>query len=40
MLEGGVMKGLARSWKDPYQFLYDAAKGCWAHHDKMDPNVV
>jgi len=40
MLEGGVMKGLARTWKDPYQFLYDAAKGCWAHHDKMDPNVV
>jgi cyclase len=40
MLDGGVMKGLARTWKDPYQFLYDAAKGCWAHHDKMDPNVV
>ena len=40
MLEGGVMQGLARTWKDPYQFLYDAAKGCWAHHDKMDPNVV
>lgn len=40
MLEGGVMKGLARTWKDPYTFLYDAAKGCWAHHDKMDPNVV
>jgi len=40
MLEGGVMKGLARTWADPYKFLYDAAKGCWAHHDKMDPNVV
>ena len=40
MLEGGVMKGLPRTWKDPYKFLYDAAKGCWAHHDKMDPNVV
>jgi glyoxylase-like metal-dependent hydrolase (beta-lactamase superfamily II) len=40
MLEGGVMKGLARTWKDPAKFLYDAAKGCWAHHDKMDPNVV
>jgi glyoxylase-like metal-dependent hydrolase (beta-lactamase superfamily II) len=40
MLEGGVMKGLARTWKDPYKFLYDAAKGCWAHHDKLDPNVV
>ena len=40
MLEGGVLKGLARTWKDPYKFLYDAAKGCWAHHDKLGPNVV
>ena len=40
MLEGGVLKGLARTWKDPYKFLYDAAKGCWAHEDKLDPNVV
>jgi glyoxylase-like metal-dependent hydrolase (beta-lactamase superfamily II) len=40
MLEEGVMKGLARTWKDPEKFLYDAAKGLWAHHDKLDPNVV
>jgi len=40
MLEEGVLKGLARTWKDPYKFLYDAAKGCWAHHDKLGPNVV
>src|SRR5262245_4436587 len=40
MLEGCVLKGLARTWKDPYKFLYDAAKGCWAHHDKLGPNVV
>jgi len=40
MLEGGVLKGLARTWRDPYKFLYDAAKGCWAHHDKLGPNVV
>ena len=40
MLEGGVMKGLARTWKDPYKFLYDAAKGCWAHEDKLGPDVV
>jgi glyoxylase-like metal-dependent hydrolase (beta-lactamase superfamily II) len=40
MLEEGVLKGLAREWKDPYKFLYDAAKGCWAHHDKLGPNVV
>jgi len=40
MLEGGVMNGLPRTWKDPYKFLYDADKGLWAHHDKLDPNVV
>jgi glyoxylase-like metal-dependent hydrolase (beta-lactamase superfamily II) len=40
MLERGVLKGLARTWKDPYRFLYDAAKGLWAHHDKLGPNVV
>jgi len=40
MLEGGVLKGLARTWNDPDKFLYDAAKGLWAHHDKLGPNVV
>jgi len=40
MLEEGVMKNLPRTWKDPEKFLYDAAKGLWAHHDKLDPNVV
>lgn len=40
MLEGGVLNGLPRTWKDPYKFLYDAAKGLWAHHSKLDPNVV
>jgi glyoxylase-like metal-dependent hydrolase (beta-lactamase superfamily II) len=40
MLERGVLKGLARTWNDPYRFLYDAAKGLWAHHDKLGPNVV
>jgi glyoxylase-like metal-dependent hydrolase (beta-lactamase superfamily II) len=40
MLKGGVMNGLARTWKDPGKFLYDACKGLWAHHNKLDPNVV
>jgi cyclase len=40
MLAAGVLKGLPRTWKDPDKFLYDAAKGLWAHHDKLDPNVV
>ena len=38
MLEAGVLKGLPRTWKDPYKFLYDAAKGIWAHHNKLDPD--
>jgi glyoxylase-like metal-dependent hydrolase (beta-lactamase superfamily II) len=40
MLKGGVMTGLARTWKDPGNFLYDACKGLWGHHSKLDPNVV
>jgi cyclase len=40
MLEAGVLKGLPRVWKDPNKFLYDAAKGLWAHHNKLGPNVV
>ncbi len=40
MLAEGVLNGLPRTWKDPFRFLYDAAKGLWAHHDKLDPNVV
>jgi cyclase len=40
MLEAGVLKGLPRTWKDPYKFLYDAAKGLWAHHNKLDRTVV
>jgi hypothetical protein len=40
MLEAGALKGLPRTWKDPDKFMYAAAKGLWAHHDKLDPNVV
>jgi cyclase len=40
MLEEGLLNGLPRTWKDPYKFLYDADKGLWAHHDKVDANVV
>jgi len=40
MLEGGVMKGLARTWKDPYKFLYAACKGCWGNNNKLDQSVV
>jgi glyoxylase-like metal-dependent hydrolase (beta-lactamase superfamily II) len=40
MLARGVLNGLPRTWNDPDKFLYDAAKGLWAHHDKLGPNVV
>jgi len=40
MLEDGVLNGLARTWKDPNRFLYDAAKGLWANHEKLDLDVV
>jgi cyclase len=40
MVDGGVLKGLARTWKDPYKFLYAAARGLWGNHNKLDPDVV
>ena len=40
MLKGGVLNGFARQWKDPKKFLYDLQKGLWAHHNKLNPNVV
>jgi glyoxylase-like metal-dependent hydrolase (beta-lactamase superfamily II) len=40
MVDGGVLKDLPRTWKDPYTFLYAAAKGLWGNHNKLDPDVV
>jgi cyclase len=40
MLKAGVMNGLARTFKDPRKFLHDLHKGLWAHHNKLDANVV
>ena len=40
MVDGGVLNDLARTWKDPYKFLYAAAKGLWGNHNKLDPDVV
>lgn len=40
MLEGGALDGLPRKWKEPLKFLYAAAKGGWAYHDKIGNNVV
>jgi cyclase len=40
MLDAGVMKGLSRTFQDPYRFAYDAHKGFWAHHNSLSPNVL
>jgi cyclase len=40
MLQNGVLSGLPRTWKDPHKFLYDAAQGMFAHHNKLDPSVI
>ena len=40
MLTGGLLNGLGRTFKDPGKFLYDVHKGLWAHHNKLNANVV
>ena len=40
LLKAGVLDGLRRRWKDPHKFLYDAAQGMFAHHNKLDPSVI
>jgi hypothetical protein len=40
MVDGGVLEGLARTWKDPHTFLHAAARGLWGNHNKLDPDVV
>jgi cyclase len=40
MLNAGVLGGLPRTFKDPKRFLYTVQKGLWAHHNKLNPNVV
>jgi glyoxylase-like metal-dependent hydrolase (beta-lactamase superfamily II) len=40
MLDAGVMKEVSRTFKDPYRFLYDVAKGHWAHYTNFGGNIV
>jgi glyoxylase-like metal-dependent hydrolase (beta-lactamase superfamily II) len=39
-LATGIMDNLPRQLDDPAKFLYDAHKGLWAHHNKLEPNIV
>jgi glyoxylase-like metal-dependent hydrolase (beta-lactamase superfamily II) len=40
MIDAGVMKGLSRTFDDPFKFAYDAHKGYWAHHNKLGGDVL
>jgi cyclase len=40
MLDEGLMKGLSRTFRDPYKFAYDAYKGYWAHHNSLAKDVL
>jgi glyoxylase-like metal-dependent hydrolase (beta-lactamase superfamily II) len=40
MIEAGLLRGLARTWSDPHTFVRAVHKGLWAHHNKLNPNVV
>jgi hypothetical protein len=40
MIDAGVMKGLNRTFDDPFKFAYDAHKGYWAHHNGLAPDVL
>ncbi len=40
MLEAGVMDEIDREFDDPYRFLYDVAKGLWAHYTNFGGKTV
>jgi cyclase len=40
MLDAGLMKGLSRTFRDPFRFAYDAHKGYWAHHNTLGGDVL
>jgi cyclase len=40
MLDEGVMDEVSRKFEDPFKFLYDVAKGHWAHYTNFGGNIV
>ncbi len=40
MLDAGVLNEVDRKFADPYRFLYDIAKGHWAHYTNFGGNIV
>jgi cyclase len=40
MQRANLLDGLARTWANPDQFIYDAHKGMWAHHNTLSHQIV
>jgi glyoxylase-like metal-dependent hydrolase (beta-lactamase superfamily II) len=40
MIDAGLMKGLNRTFHDPFRFVYNAHKGYWAHHNSLGGEVL
>ena len=40
MQRANILDGLARTWANPDQFIYDAHKGMWAHHNTLSHQIV
>jgi cyclase len=40
MQRGKLLDGLARTWSNPDQALYDAHKSMWAHYNKLSHSIV
>jgi cyclase len=40
MQQAKLLDGLPRTWANPDQFIYDAHKGMWAHHNTLSHQIV
>jgi glyoxylase-like metal-dependent hydrolase (beta-lactamase superfamily II) len=40
MQRAKLLDGLPRTWSNPDQFIYDAHKGMWAHHNTLSHQIV
>ena len=40
MQRAKLLDGVGRTWSNPDQFIYDAHKGMWAHHNTLSHQIV
>jgi hypothetical protein len=40
MQHARLLDGVGRTWTNPDQFIYDAHKGMWAHHNTLSHQIV